>query len=127
MGDDNPPRDEKEEGQPGQDPVWKVEGEESMDSLLEQSSTGDARPDGEGMMIYTDEHGRRRRIPAERGAWSGSELRGAAGALHRDLGAPPLDYARRAAIERLTELRAAGRMSEEEFLREKKRLENYGR
>ena len=130
MGDENPPRDEPgddKEEQPDEEPVWNVEGEATMESLLEQTSPGDARADGEGMMIYTDEHGRRRRIPAERGALSSGELRAAAGALHRDLGAPPVDYARRAAIERLTELRASGRMSEEDFLREKKRLENYGR
>jgi hypothetical protein len=76
------------------------------------------------MMIFTDEHGNRRRI--EKGALSRGELRAAANALHRDLGAPPADYARMAAIERLTELRASGKMSEEDFLREKKRLENYG-
>ncbi len=126
MGDDNPPRDEKDE-EPDRDPVWKVEGEASMDSLLEQTSPSDARSDGEGMMIYTAEHGQRRRIPAQRGALSSGELRAAAGALRADLGEAPVDYARMAAIERLTELRASGKMSEENFLREKKRLENYRR
>ncbi len=125
MGEKTPPRKD-EEGEPERDPVWKVEGEESMDSLLGQTSPSDARADGEGMMIYTDEHGRRRRIPAERGALSSRELRAAAAALRADLGAPAPDYARMAAIERLTELRAAGKMNEEDFLREKKRLENYG-
>jgi hypothetical protein len=130
MGDENPPRDEprdEEDGEPDQDPVWKVEGEASMDSLLGQTSPEDARAEGEGMMIYTDEHGRRRRIPAERGALSRGELRAASNALQADLGAAPVDYARMAAIERLTELRASGKMSEEDFLREKKRLENYRR
>ena len=125
MGENTPPR-KNEEGELERDPVWRVEGEESMDSLLEQTSPSDARADGEGMMIYTDEHGRRRRIPAERGALSSGELRAAAAALRADLGGPTPDYARMAAIERLTELRASGKMSEEDFLREKKRLENYG-
>ena len=126
MGKEYRPRNE-EEPEPEKDPVWKVEGEASMDSLTEQTSPSDARADGEGMMIYTDEHGQRRRIPAERGALSSGELRAASAALRADLGAAPVDYARMAAIERLTELRASGKMSEEDFLREKKRLENYGR
>ena len=126
MGKDNRPRDE-EEAEPEKDPVWKVEGEETMDSLVEPDSSTKPRAEGEGMMIYTDERGRRRRIPAERGALSSGELRAASAALRADLGEAPVDYARMAAIERLTELRASGKMSEEDFLREKKRLENYRR
>ncbi len=125
MDTDNSPRGDEEEA-PDAEPVWKVEGEESMDKLVEQTSPSDPDAEGGGMMIFTDEHGRRRRIPTERGALSGGELRAAAQALHRDLGAAPADYARMAAIERLTELHASGKMSEADFLREKKRLENYG-
>ncbi len=126
MGENDPHREDKE-GQADAEPVWKVEGEETMDSLVEPDSSPLPRADGEGMMIYTDEHGRRRRIPAERGALSSGELRAAAAALRADLGAAPVDYARTAAIERLNELRASGKMSQEDFEREKKRLENYGR
>lgn len=126
MGDNDPPRDDKA-APPDADPIWKVEGEETMDSLVEPDSSTKPRAEGEGMMIYTDEHGRRRRIPAQRGVLSSGELRAASSALRADLGAAPVDYARTAAIERLTELRASGKMSEEDFLREKKRLENYKR
>lgn len=122
--DNSPPGDEDEAFDA--EPVWKVEGEESMDKLLEQPSPNDPNAEGGGMMIFTDERGQRRRIPAERGALSGGELRAAANALQADLGGPAADYARIAAIERLTELRASGKMSEEDFVREKKRLENYG-
>lgn len=41
-------------------------------------------------------------------------------------GAAPMSVARTAAIERLTELRAAGKIDEESFLREKERLSSYG-
>ena len=126
MDTDNHSRDDEEEPSKAEH-VWKVEGEETMDKLVEQTPPSDPSYDGGGMMIFTDEHGRRRRIPTERGALSGGELRAAARALHEDLGAAPADYARMAVIERLTELRASGKMSEEDFLREKKRLENYGR
>lgn len=125
MDKDNPSPDGEEEA-PDAEHVWKVEGEESMDKLVNQTPPSDAEAEGGGMMIFTDEHGNRRRIPAERGALSRGERRAAAKALHQDLGAAPADYARMAAIERLTELHASGKMSEEDFLREKKRLENYG-
>jgi hypothetical protein len=115
-----------EDEAPEKEPVWQVEGEETMDKLVEGSSPSDPDFDGGGMMIFTDEHGRRRRIPTERGQLSSAELRAAANALQRDLGAPSASYARVAAIERLTELHASGRMSDEDFEREKKRLENYG-
>lgn len=129
MDTDKSPRGEgEEEGAPDDaEPVWKVEGEESMDKLVEQTPPSDPDYDGGGMMIFTDERGQRRRIPAERGELSSGEMRAAADALHRDLGRAPADYARIAAIERLTELKASGKMSEEDFLREKKRLEDYGR
>src|SRR5262245_57780486 len=97
---------------PDPDPVWEGAGEETMDQLMEQASPSDPAFDGGGMIIYTDEHGNRRRLPAERGTMSSAELRAAANALHRDLGGPAIDYARVSVIERLNELRASGRMSE---------------
>jgi hypothetical protein len=121
MDNENPDRGEEEET-PTEQPEWKVEGEESMDSMLEQTPPGDPSYDGGGMMIFTDEHGRRRRIPAERGTMSGRDLGAAARALQNDLGAAPRDYAKVALLERLNELRASGKMSEENFLKEKKRL-----
>lgn len=46
-------------------------------------------------------------------------------AMSQALGAAPPDVARMAAIERLTELRAAGRISEEQYRDERRRLESY--
>ena len=46
--------------------------------------------------------------------------------LSRSLGRMPPDEQRIAAIERLTELRAAGKVSEENFLKEKRRLSREG-
>ena len=46
-------------------------------------------------------------------------------AASQALGAAPREHARVAAIERLTELRAAGTISQEQFERERRRLEAY--
>lgn len=130
MDTDNTPRPDEGEGEgadAGEEPVWKVEGEETMDKLQNQIPPSSPRYDGGGMMIFTDEQGRRRRIPAERGQMGSVEMRAAAHALHRDLGAPAADYRMAAVMERLNELRASGRMSEEDYQREKRRLENYNR
>jgi hypothetical protein len=54
------------------------------------------------------------------------ELAARATELSEVLGAAPVDEARLAAIERLTEMRAAGSISEEDFAREKRRLQAYG-
>ena len=50
------------------------------------------------------------------------ELARRAAELSRSFGQMPPDEQRIAAIERLTELRAAGKVSEENFLKEKRRL-----
>ena len=124
-GDEGAP--EAPEQGPGGDPVWKVEGEETMDKMLNQTSPSSPEYDGGGMMIYTDEHGQRRRLPTERGTMDSRDLRAAARALQADLGGPKPDFARAAVLDRLSELRASGRMSEEDYEREKKRLEGYGK
>lgn len=50
------------------------------------------------------------------------QLASAAGDLSVSLGGAPPDEARLAAVERLTELRAEGRLSEEDYIRERRRL-----
>ena len=125
MDTDDSPRPDEDAGEE-KDPVWKVEGEETMDKLQNQIPPSSPRYDGGGMMIFTDEQGRRRRIPAERGQMSSPDMRAAANALQRDLGAPAADYRMAAVMERLNELRASGRMSEEDYEREKKRLQDLG-
>lgn len=57
---------------------------------------------------------------------SSDDLAAAATELSHVLGQAPMEEARAAAIERLTEKRAAGEISEETFAREKKRLTEYG-
>jgi len=77
-----------------------------------------------GRVVYVDETGRPQRLPADLGQLSPESRDAALAAMARELGARP-DAARVAAIERLTELRAAGRMSEEQYRRERRRLEEY--
>ncbi len=67
-----------------------------------------------------------RRPPDDAEPRTPEELRAAAAAHFSSLGAPDPDYARMAAIERLTELRAAGTLSEENYKRERKRLSEGG-
>lgn len=60
------------------------------------------------------------------GRFRSEEERDAAlAAMSQALGAAAPDVARVAAIERLTELRAAGRISEEQYRKERRRLESY--
>lgn len=47
-------------------------------------------------------------------------------AMSQALGAAPPDLARMAAVERLTEMRAAGTISAEQYRKERRRLESYG-
>lgn len=53
-------------------------------------------------------------------------LAAAAAELSVSLGQAPADEARLAAVERLTELRAEGRVSEDDFVRERRRLMGEG-
>lgn len=78
-----------------------------------------------GRVVFEDEHGRPRRLPADLGELSPEQRDAAIGALSQALGAGPPDAAKIAAIERLTELRAAGKLTEEQFNKERRRLESY--
>ena len=67
------------------------------------------------------------RAPDERpAAEAQDDLAERAANLSRSFGQAPPDEQRAAAVERLTELRAAGKVSEENFLKEKRRLEGRG-
>jgi len=100
--------------------AWKVDPAESLARLRRSGE-----PAG-GRLVYVDEHGRRRRLPADMATLSPEQLRAAAAALSSALGAPDPDYARLAAVERLTEMRAAGTLGEEDYLRERRRLMGGG-
>lgn len=54
------------------------------------------------------------------------DLEAAAQALSRELGAAEPGYAQIVAVERLNEMHAAGTVSDEDFAREKKRLQGQG-
>ncbi len=117
--DEGPPRDEAGGG-PDRDPTWKVDEDQSR-ARLDKPEQGPG-----GRLVYVDEHGRRRRLPANMADLTPGEVRAAAGALSSALGAPDPDYARLAAVERLTEMRAAGTVSEENYKRERRRLMGEG-
>ena len=120
MSDKDPPPRDEAAGEPDPEPAWKVDKDESLADLRRGED-----PPG-GRLVYVDEHGRRRRLPADLAALSPEERRAAVAALTRALGGPDPDYARLAAVERLTELRAAGKITEENFVRERRRLMGEG-
>ena len=74
--------------------------------------------------VSSGEH--RRRVAAALSGASVDDLAAAATELSTELGAAPAGDARAAALERLGELRAAGAISEENFAREKRRLQGLG-
>jgi hypothetical protein len=115
MSEQRSPGGEAADG-PDREPVWKVDEAESVDRLLEPGE-----PPG-GRLVYVDQHGRRRRLPADMSTLTPEELRAARAALSSASGAPDPGYARLAAVERLTEMRAAGTVSEENYKRERRRL-----
>ena len=112
-------------GRLGRRLTWRVDERATSADL----AAGPAAPlppaSGEGRVVYVDENGRPRRLPADLRELSAEERDAAIAATSQALGAGPPDYARTAAIERLTELRAAGRISEEQFHKERRRLEDY--
>ena len=99
--------------------TWRVKERATTDLAA------DSPPADGGRVVFEDEHGRPRRLPANLGELSPEQRDAAIGALSQALGAGPPDAARLAAIERLTELRAAGKLSEEQFHKERRRLESY--
>jgi len=115
MTEQGPPHGERRAGSGG-DGAWKVDKAASL-ARLEA-----LRGRSGGKLVYQDEQGRLRRLPADMSSLTPEELRAAAAALSSALGAPDPDYARLAAVERLNEMRAAGTLSEESYERERRRL-----
>jgi hypothetical protein len=121
VDDDRPPHSDQE-GEPGSGPTWRVDEDASRERLRDiVAGKVPAHGDG-GKLIYTDEHGRQRRLPKDLGTLSTEEVMAAARAMSYHLGAVEPSYARIAALERLNELRASGMVSEENYQREKRRL-----
>ncbi len=121
MGDE-----QEQDGRPEGEGAWRVDVADSLARAREEAAAGVPPESGGGKLTYVDEHGNRRRLPEDMSELTPQEVRAATGALSSALGAPSPDYARVAAIERLTELRAGGAVSEEDFNREKRRLTGYG-
>ncbi|MDQ6608137.1 MAG: hypothetical protein M3Z06_16515 [Actinomycetota bacterium] len=109
------------------DAEWRVDRAASS-GRLRDSDPAAAGPGqaGGGWLVYTDEQGAQRRLPADMSRLSSREIAGAARATSYELGAVDLSYAQLAAIERLNELRSAGAVNEENYLREKRRLQELG-
>lgn len=99
---------------------WRVDWAASREHLRDFDPT----PDGTsgGALVYTDEHGAQRVLPADRGELSARDIAAAARATADELGAVDSSYAQVAALERLNEMRSAGAVSEENYLREKRRI-----
>ncbi len=104
---------------------WRVDEAATRDELTADPHAPLRPADGGGRIVYTDESGQPRRLPADLDELTPEQRDAAIAALSQELGAPPPSYASTAAIERLTEMRAAGRISEEDFQRERRRLEDY--
>ena len=104
--------------------TWHVD-----DDAMAAELTPDSPPLSEGArggrVVFVDESGRSRRLPADLDELTPEQRDAAIEAMSQALGAPAPDDARMAAIERLTELRASGRMTEEQFQKERRRLEDY--
>lgn len=101
--------------------TWRVKERATTD----RAAASPPSPGEGGSVVFEDEHGRPRRLPANLGELTTEQRDAAIGALSQALGAGPPDAARLAAIERLTELRAAGKLTEEQFHKERRRLESY--
>lgn len=107
---------------------WRVDETATSDELAADPADPAIPPRppmGGGRVVYVDEDGSRRRLPADLGELTAPQRDAAVAALSRSLGAGPQEVARRAAIERLTELRASGKMTAEQFHKERRRLEAY--
>lgn len=104
--------------------TWRVDDDAMAAELTADSPSLGAGAPG-GRVIFEDDNGQPRRLPADLGELTAEERDAAIDAMSQALGAPTRDDARTAAIERLTELRAAGRMTEEQFQKERRRIEDY--
>lgn len=107
---------------PDRKPRWRVDADASRFELAHDPTPLDPSGTSGGRMVYTDEDGRRRRLPADLGELSGAEVAAAADALSYELGAMPVDPARDMALEHLSRLHASGAMSDADFDRERRRL-----
>jgi len=107
-------------------PAWRVDEDATTDEQrADPAPLPPPSAPAQGRTVFVDEDGRRRRLPADLASLSAGQRDAALTAMSQALGAPPMAQAKMAAIERLTELRAAGKISEAQFDKERTRLTNY--
>jgi len=111
-----------DDDEPEAKPDWRVDAAASLERLGGTAPDDQAPQADGGKLVFTDEQGRQRRLPANMGQLNRQEVAAAAKAMSYELGAVEPSYAQIAAIERLNELRASGAWSEEDYLREKRRI-----
>lgn len=105
--------------------AWRVDEDATAAELMADPRQPPTSPPAGGQTVFVDEDGQRRRLPADLGQMSTEERDASIAAMSQALGGGARDMARMAAIERLTEMRAAGRISEEQFQKERRRLTDY--
>ncbi|MGI8623463.1 MAG: hypothetical protein ACR2NB_08250 [Solirubrobacteraceae bacterium] len=113
-------------GRLGRRLTWRASEKATLDDVAADPTEPLPPRHGGGRVVYEDDTGRHRRLPADLSELTAEERDAALAAMSQALGGAAPDAARLAAIERLTEIRAAGRISQADFLRERRRLEDYG-
>ncbi len=101
---------------------WRVDVEASRARLRGMIKGPGPQQRDAGMLLFTDEQARQRRLPEDLSQLSSEEVAAAAQAMSYELGAPEPGYAQIAAVEHLNELHASGAVGDESYLREKRRL-----
>lgn len=104
--------------------TWRID-EDAMAAEMtpDAPSLGEGPPGGR--VVFRDQDGQPQRLPADLSRLTAEERNAAIAAMSHVLGAPAPGDARMAAIERLSELRAAGKITEEQFQKERRRIEDY--
>jgi len=116
MDEDKPPEDELK---------WGVDEGATSADMVDDPAPLDPRGGTEGRVVFRDEHGMPRRLPADLSRISHQHRDAALAAMGDALRAGPPNVAVQAALHRLREMRASGKMTEEQYQKEKTRLENY--
>lgn len=104
---------------------WDVDQGATSAEIVDDPAPLDPRAGSEGRVVFRDEHGMPRRLPADLSQLSPQHRDAALEAMGNALRAGPPNVAAQAAIHHLSQLRAAGKISEEQFQKEKARLESY--
>ena len=104
---------------------WSVDEGATSADMVDDPAPLDPRGGTEGRVVFRDENGMPRRLPADLSRLSPHHRDAALAAMGNALRAGPPNVAVQAAIHMLKQKRAAGKITEEQFQKEKARLENY--